>query len=179
MPGQRAAQSDPGSEPRTEDVAHEDGQNRSDDDGHDVPETQLLPTVVDDQHGHQRDRCVYHSVHSDVQPTDPRLLRNRHDSTLRSGLRVGRLPRHLTPSRRGMDHLGPGCRLSSGPAANAHRGRGEPPRIKAVGDLESGLVHALVGSNPASSAAVTAVGRPHQGVRRRAHDIRAFAPPGY
>ena len=50
MPGQRAAQSDPRSERRTEDVAHESGQNRSHDDGCDVPEPQLLPTVVDDQH---------------------------------------------------------------------------------------------------------------------------------
>src|SRR6478609_8370534 len=66
----------PRSERRTEDVAHENGQNRSHDDGYDVPEPQLLPTVVDDQHSEQGDRCVDHPVHSDLQPTDPRVLPN-------------------------------------------------------------------------------------------------------
>src|SRR6185312_11523839 len=47
-------------------------------------------TVVDDQHSEQGDRCVDHPVHSDLQPTDPHLLPNRHDSTRRSGLSVGK-----------------------------------------------------------------------------------------
>ena len=69
MPGQRAAQSDPRSERRTEDVAHENGQNRSHDDSYDVPEAQLLPPVVDDQHSQQGDRCVDRSTRIFSRPT--------------------------------------------------------------------------------------------------------------
>jgi hypothetical protein len=96
MPGQRAPQSDARSERRTEDVAQKDGQNRSHDDGHDVPEAQLLPTVVNDQHRQQSDRRVDHPVHTNLQTTDPRLWCNRHHSTLRSVLMVGKPRRNLT-----------------------------------------------------------------------------------
>ena len=85
-PGEWAPLSDTHAERRSEDVAEEDGQNWSGDDRRHVPEVQLFPTVVDDQHAQQGDRRVDHTVGPDLQPTDPGLLRNGHGSTLRSSL---------------------------------------------------------------------------------------------
>jgi hypothetical protein len=47
------------------------------------------------QHGQQGDRRVDHPVHTNLQPTDPRLFCNRHDSTLRSGFGVGKPRRSI------------------------------------------------------------------------------------
>jgi hypothetical protein len=84
-PGQRTTQSNARSERRTEDMAQKDGQNRAQHDGQDAREAQLLPTVVHDQHSHQRDRRVDHSVHTDLQPPYPCLWSNRHCPTVRVG----------------------------------------------------------------------------------------------
>jgi len=81
-PRQGTTQSDTRSEPLTEDVAQKDGKNRSHHDCHDVPELQLLPAVVDDQHTDKGDRRVDRSVCTDLQTTDTSLRWSGHELTL-------------------------------------------------------------------------------------------------